>query len=239
MNTDIKDYYAQRAREYEEIYERPERRDDLLLMEQEAAALFAGRDVLEIACGTGYWTRFIARSARSVVAVDCNPQALGIAKAKDYGGRPVLFLESDAYSLSNVEGLFSGAFLGFWWSHIPKSKLGRFIKTLHSRLADDARVAMFDNRYVEGNSTPISRTDADGNTYQIRQLKDGSSHEVLKNFPGEKDLRQQLRDRAWELVFRQWTYYWMARYTVKRGKRPLTLPSPPGEGGQKRPLVLG
>jgi len=236
MNTDIKEYYAQRAQEYEEIYRRPERRDDLLLMEREAAALFAGRDVLEIACGTGYWTRFIARSARSVVAMDCNPQVLGIAKAKEYGGRPVLFLESDAYTLSNVEGLFSGAFLGFWWSHIPKSRLRRFIETLHSRLADDARVAIFDNCYVEGNSTPISRTDAEGNTYQLRELKDGSSHEVLKNFPGEKDLRQQLRGRAQELVFRQWTYYWMAQYTVK-GRRPLTLPSPPGEGEQETPLI--
>jgi len=236
MNTDIKEYYAQRAQEYEEIYRRPERRDDLLLMEGEAAALFAGRDVLEIACGTGYWTRFIARSARSVVAVDCNAQALSIAREKDYGGRPALFLESDAYSLSNVEGLFSGAFLGFWWSHIPKSRLRRFIETLHSRLADDARVAIFDNSYVEGNSTPISRTDAEGNTYQLRELKDGSSHEVLKNFPGEKDLRQQLRGRAQELVFRQWTYYWMAQYTVK-GRRPLTLPSPPGEGEQETPLI--
>jgi demethylmenaquinone methyltransferase/2-methoxy-6-polyprenyl-1,4-benzoquinol methylase len=216
MNTDIKEYYAQRAREYEEIYRRPERRDDLVLMEREAAALFAGRDVLEIACGTGYWTRFIARSARSVVAVDCNRHVLSVAREKKYGGRPVLFLESDAYSLSNVEGLFSGAFLGFWWSHIPKSKLGAFLETLHSRLADDARVAVFDNSYVEGNSTPISRTDAEGNTYQLRELKDGSSHEVLKNFPGENDLREELDGHARCFLFKQWTYYWMAQYTVKR-----------------------
>jgi hypothetical protein len=32
-------------------------------------------------------------------------------------------------------------------------------------------------------NTPISRRDADGNTYQRRTLDDGSVHEVLKNFP--------------------------------------------------------
>ena len=234
MNTDIQDYYARRAREYEDIYQRPERRGDLLLMEQEAVALFAGRDVLEIACGTGYWTRFIARSARSILAVDCNPQVLSIAREKDYGACPVVFVESDAYSLPTVQGPFSGAFLGFWWSHVPKGKLGAFVETLHSKLADGALVVLFDNHYVEGNSSPISRTDAEGNTYQIRRLKDGSLHEIVKNFPGEEDLRRQAGARARDLVFRQWTYYWMARYTVKR-RRPLTLPSPPGEGEQEMP----
>ena len=47
---------------------------------------------------------------------------------------------------------------------------------------------MLDNQYVLGSSTPISRTDAEGNTYQTRPLKDGSSHEVLKNFPTHAQL---------------------------------------------------
>jgi len=46
----------------------------------------------------------------------------------------------------------------------------------------------FDNRYVEGSSTPISRRDAQGNTYQARKLDNGSAHEVLKNFPTEREL---------------------------------------------------
>ena len=37
-----------------------------------------------------------------------------------------------------------------------------------------------DNRYVAGSSTPISRRDEFGNTYQLRSLKDGTHYEVLK-----------------------------------------------------------
>ncbi len=48
---------------------------------------------------------------------------------------------------------------------------------------------MLDNKYVTGSSTPISRTDAHGNTYQNRPLKDGSTHEVLKNFPSHLQLQ--------------------------------------------------
>ena len=48
---------------------------------------------------------------------------------------------------------------------------------------------MLDNKYVKGSSTPISRTDAHGNTYQTRPLKDGSTHEVLKNFPSHLQLQ--------------------------------------------------
>ena len=56
-------YYAQRAAEYERVYFKPERQDDLRRMEAELAAPFAGRRVLEIACGTGWWTLHGAQHA--------------------------------------------------------------------------------------------------------------------------------------------------------------------------------
>ena len=70
----IRSYYARRAKEYEEIYRKPERQGDLRELEAMLGAAFSGMDVLEIACGTGYWTQFIARSAHSVHAVDVNPR---------------------------------------------------------------------------------------------------------------------------------------------------------------------
>ena len=52
---DMRAYYAQRAAYYERVYFKPERQDDLRSMEAWMATAFAGRQVLEIACGTGWW----------------------------------------------------------------------------------------------------------------------------------------------------------------------------------------
>ncbi len=57
------DYYAKRASEYERIYEKPERQNDLEILRNLFRKTLAGRNVLEIACGTGYWTQVVAQTA--------------------------------------------------------------------------------------------------------------------------------------------------------------------------------
>ncbi|MDH3671375.1 MAG: class I SAM-dependent methyltransferase [Gammaproteobacteria bacterium] len=212
--TRLVDYYARRAPEYERIYHRPERQEDLRKLEQLVAQAFRNLDVLEIACGTGYWTQFIAKQARSILATDCNREVIDIARHKDYTPCTVSFVESDAYSLTNIEVSRLAGFSGFWWSHIAKAKLHKFINALHSKLDDRALVLLIDNRYVEGNSLPISRHDGEGNTYQMRRLADGSEYEVRKNFPTKTELTERLTPYAHDLKIEFLTYYWLARYRV-------------------------
>jgi demethylmenaquinone methyltransferase/2-methoxy-6-polyprenyl-1,4-benzoquinol methylase len=210
------DYYARRASEYERVYQKPERQADLRGLADFLSSAFAGQDVLEVACGTGYWTQFIAKSARSIVATDINPEVLDIARRKDYGSCRVTFFESDAHSLSNVDTRCTAGFHGFWWSHIPHQRIDEFLERFHSALPAGALIAMIDNAYVEGSSTPISRRDDHGNTYQIRELQDGSKHEVLKNFPSSSELRTTLQPHANDFQVTQLAYYWMVRYRKKR-----------------------
>ncbi|MBV8199177.1 MAG: class I SAM-dependent methyltransferase [Acidobacteria bacterium] len=182
------DYYGQRAPEYERIYQRPERRGDLRELAALLGDLVAGRDVLELACGTGYWTRLLAPRARSWLATDAAPETLAIARGKTYPPGRVAFAVADAFALAAVPGSFDAALAGFWWSHVPRRRLAAFLDQLGRRLAPGSRVVFFDNRYVPGSSLPISRRDAGGDTYQLRRLDDGSEREVLKNFPAPADL---------------------------------------------------
>jgi SAM-dependent methyltransferase len=92
-------YYARRAGEYERIYSKPERQADLQRLRDCLQRAFTGARVLEIACGTGFWTKVIAASAASVMATDVNEEVLALARAKPLPPGKVTFLRADAYSL--------------------------------------------------------------------------------------------------------------------------------------------
>jgi 2-polyprenyl-3-methyl-5-hydroxy-6-metoxy-1,4-benzoquinol methylase len=211
---ELVDYYRRRAAQYEQIYAWPERQTDLEVLRKEIPVRLAGREVLEIACGTGYWTERIARSAQRIVATDLAPEPMAIARAKDYGSSPVAFVSADAYALDESLGSFDAAFAGFWWSHVPLSRRAAFLGSLHARLRPQARVIMFDNRYVARAMHPIVETDAEGNTYQRRRLADGSENRVLKNFPSEDELRGCLSGVATTVRYMALEYYWLLEYRL-------------------------
>jgi demethylmenaquinone methyltransferase/2-methoxy-6-polyprenyl-1,4-benzoquinol methylase len=211
----MRDYYARRAAYYERVYHKPERQADLRAMQAWIAEPFAGRCVLEIACGTGWWTPHGARDAVSWLATDINPETMAIARTKPLPAH-VGFAEVDAYSLAGLpDARYDAAFAGCWWSHVPLSRLAPWLETLHARLAPGARVVFLDNSFVPASSTPLSRRDAEGNTYQQRLLDDGSAHEVLKNFPTPEQAFAVLGPRAVQPQWLAYTHYWILSYQLK------------------------
>jgi len=211
----LEDYYAKRAREYERVYDKPERQRELSWLRDRVPEIFRGRTVLEVACGTGYWTQFIARSALHVNACDINEAVLEIAREKPIPPGRATFFKADAITLEGVPAGCDAAFAGFWWSHVRKSELEVFVKELALRLQPGATVAILDNTYAEGSSTPISRRDAEGNTYQMRALASGEQYEVLKNFPSALELTEAVRPVAREAHLESLTYYWLLVFTLK------------------------
>lgn len=208
------DYYARRAAEYERIFTKPERQHDLAALRARIGKMFTGRRVLELACGTAYWTPLIAAAAENVVALDVNQEVLDIGKTKSLNKNNVIFTLGDAYN-PPLHPECNALFAGFWWSHVPLARLDAFLESATKAVAPGSLLAFLDNRYVEGSSTPLSRRDAEGNTYQARKLDDGSSHEVLKNFPAEGELIQRASRHGWganvELLEHYWLLSWWTR----------------------------
>ena len=211
----LRDYYARRAESYELIYRKPERQAELRLIEAGLPAFFEGRRVLEVACGTGWWTPFGACDALDWLATDISAETLAIARGKPLPAGRVRFLQADAWSLRELgEQRFDAAFAGFWWSHVPLARLAGWLALLHDRLEPGARLLMLDNRCVAGSSTPISRHDDEGNSYQMRRLDDGSRHEVLKNFPHREQAFAALGPRAREPRWTEHAHYWLLQYSL-------------------------
>jgi len=208
----LENYYAARAREYERVYAKPERQPDLRQLENLLPAYFANCRVLDVACGTGYWTQFLASTARNVVAVDISPETMGVAAQKSWPSGRVSFHVADAYALPDDLGSFDAVFAGFWWSHVPVRDRRRFLVSLDRRLSVRAKVLFLDNLFIEGSNTPIADRDTEGNTYQRRCLEDGSEYLVLKNFPSEAELCADVAAFGCNVQFTGLRYYWLFSY---------------------------
>ena len=213
VENSLQAYYAARAPEYDRVYSKPERQSDIQRLQSWLPPFFAGCRVLDIACGTCFWTQFIAPVASEVIALDGACATLEIAKRR-LSSDNVTFVVGDAYELSDDLGKFDAAFLGFWFSHIPKRRQDGFLEQLSRRLNEGAQVVMLDNLYVEGSNHPITETDSEGNTYQTRWLDNGSSYSVLKNFPTQSQLVSLVDKSAKEAVFTPFEYYWVFQYWV-------------------------
>lgn len=208
----LADYYARRAPEYERFYAKPERQADLTVLRERVARLFAGRSVLEVACGTGYWTAAIAPQAREVTALDVNEEVLALAREKPLPAGKVEFQRADAFALPDFGRRHDGLLAAFWWSHVPRARLDAFLGGCVRAAAPGAMLAFLDGRYVEGSSTPIARSDAEGNSYQTRRLDDGSEHEVMKNYPAESELIRRASRLGWGAHVELLPYHWLLTF---------------------------
>jgi demethylmenaquinone methyltransferase/2-methoxy-6-polyprenyl-1,4-benzoquinol methylase len=211
MNADLVSYYNDRAKEYEKVYSKPERQDDLLIAGQILQDVFAGKDVFEIACGTGYWTQKISTTAKNILAIDINDSVIEIAKSKNYAPSKVNFQTIDLFNLAGTtrhEYLFGG----FIWSHIKIEDLNSFIDKAGSLVKRGGTIVFMDNIYVEGSNLPVTDRDDLGNTYQTRTLENGSTHKILKNFPSEEFIKRLFVNKVNDMKFIKLHYYWILKY---------------------------
>lgn len=178
--------------------------------------LLTGLDVLEIACGTGNWTQVLARRARSILATDINEETLMVAREKEYTPGEVMFQPADAYALDHLAGGFTGAFAADWWSHVPRLLLGAFLAGLHGHLAAGARVVFVDMLPRAHPDLQPYRHDSDGDAICRRTLPDGSTFDVVKNFPRREDVLAAVADVGEGAEYEEWGELgrWMVTYAT-------------------------
>lgn len=212
-DTSMREYYAARAPVYDEVYLRPERQADLDELRRRIPAWFAGRNVLEVACGTGWWTQFIAPVAARMTATDAVAEPLAFARLRP-GVRRATFVQADGYALPASLGTFDAAFAGLWISHVPVERRREFLAGLHARLVAGAPVVLVDNTEAQCERLPITERDAAGNTYQQRLLPDGTAHRVLKNFPAEDELRSAVDGLGANAQYWRGDHFWVFCYAA-------------------------
>lgn len=200
----VAEYYAARAPEYDLTagYEDPVAEPLRAAAKARCQELFRDKDVLEIACGTGYWTEVVAQVARSILATDACEGMLAIARKRLAGYKNVRFQVADAYSLEGVRSGFNAACAVWWWSHVPKVLISRFLATLHSRLRPGTQV-LFVDQLPNAYEPKDQQVYASGDTTEVRRLSGGRAFRVVKNFPGRDGFMRALAGIATDIDYRE------------------------------------
>src|SRR5262249_2160874 len=202
MSEEMTRYYARRAGEYERVYDIPAWQPGLAELRRRATALFAGRRVFEVACGTGYWTELLAAVASSVHATDLNEETLALARARPYPRGNATFAPRDAYTPVAGAERWDAGFAGLWLSHVDAARMDAFLDAFHSHLTPGAVVMAFDERDDPTRTARGTRVDTvTGNRYEARRLENGERYEIVKNFVDEPRLRRALGPRARDIAY--------------------------------------
>ncbi|MET3134224.1 SAM-dependent methyltransferase [Oxalobacteraceae bacterium GrIS 1.11] len=208
-------FYAVGAQEYDRVYDHAQFEDDLDELHDKVEEVLSGHKVLEIACGTGYWTQSIVETAESVRATDINQEMLDLALSRGLDTDIVQFSLADAFDLPADIGSYTACFAGFWWSHVKREDQERFLAQLRAKLGKDTLLVLIDETYVDGVSDVVARTDAHGNTYQFHVAGDGQRYEVIKNFPSDSTLRKKMASSVREIRILRQEYYWLLTCRLK------------------------
>lgn len=209
-------FYAKSASNHDRVYDKPERQDDLEDMRERLADVLDGHNVLELACGTGYWTRVIMESAKHVHATDINPEMLAMAALRALPAEYASFSQADAWDIPEALAKdITAVFIGFWWSHIKREEQDRFLALLRARFGKDLLLVLLDDSWVEDESPTVARTDLQGNTHHIFLTGEGERYEVTKNYPTDSYLRKKLGTAAREIKLRRNTYYFLLSCRLK------------------------
>jgi demethylmenaquinone methyltransferase/2-methoxy-6-polyprenyl-1,4-benzoquinol methylase len=202
------DYYRARAGEYDRWWQREGRYD----RGAEANARWfaeAGElecvlqrfdprgDVLELACGTGLWTRHLVGYATTVTAVDAAKEVLEINRARVADER-VRYVEADLFSWTpETAGGYDACVFAFWLSHVPEDRFAAFWKVVAGALRPGGRVLFIDSARNERSKAVDHVMPDAGDPTESRRLDDGREFRIVKRYYDEA-LEAELDRLGWD-----------------------------------------
>ena len=197
-----KRYYAERAPEYDDWWYRRGRYelepDALSRWQADAAEAEAaleefapGGTVLELAAGTGIWTRKLVRLAERVVAVDANAETLALNTSD------AELVRADVFEFEPAQR-FDVVFFSFWLSHVPEQRFEEFWSLVRAALVPGGRVFLVDSGAGDTAHTGTDQADWE----ETRSLSDGRTFRIVKRRWAPRELADRVRPLGFELDLR-------------------------------------
>jgi SAM-dependent methyltransferase len=198
--------YRARAGEYDQWFLRegrydrgPEHRAEWF---REVAVVEAGLreaeprgHALELACGTGLWTRHLARTATRVTAVDASPEVIALNRER-LRSDTIDYIVADIFSLQ-LDRSFDFVLFSFWLSHVPPLRFEAFWALVGRALSPGGR-AFFVDSLSEQAATARDQPPLDDSGVARRRLNDGREFDIVKVYYEPAALERRLQALGWQ-----------------------------------------
>ncbi|HZE06022.1 MAG TPA: class I SAM-dependent methyltransferase [Solirubrobacteraceae bacterium] len=200
--------YRARASEYDKWWLREGRFDrgaeanarwfaETAELERVLARFHPHGEVLELACGTGLWTRRLVDYATHVTAVDAAPEVLAINRAR-VGDPTVTYVEADLFDWTPEPGAYDACVFTFWLSHVPQDRFAAFWERVAGALKRHGRVFFIDSARSESSTAADHRLPDEGESTMTRRLDDGREFQIIKRFYDPEPLTAELAKLGWD-----------------------------------------
>jgi demethylmenaquinone methyltransferase/2-methoxy-6-polyprenyl-1,4-benzoquinol methylase len=186
------DYYRQQAPDYGTD---PAPMHDDVFRERIVERLAPSGHILELASGTGNWTRLLAPRATSLTALDGAPEMIDIARRRL--GQPTEFIVADIFAWEPPRR-YDSVFFSGWLSHVPPQLFASFWGLVGRALTDSGRALFIDEQPAGAQAfNEVMVIDAPVPAVE-RTLRDGSRHRVVKVFYELDELTERLARDGWD-----------------------------------------
>lgn len=201
-----KAYYRVRAAEYDEWFLRTGRYDHgsefrarwEREVEEVRAALARFRPegrVLELACGTGWWTEQLIGYTNDITCVDASAEVLALNEQRLPDVR-IRRVQADLFGWT-PDGPYDVVFFSFWLSHVPPERFDAFWAMVRAALRPGGRVFFVDSLRTELSTASDHVLPAEGDIIAERKLNDGSRYSIYKIFYHPPHLQARLEALGW------------------------------------------
>lgn len=202
-------YYRRRAGEYDEWWFRTGRYDrgevlnaawtsDAAIVEDALCRWLEARRplrALELACGTGLFTRWLAPRVGELVALDASPEVVAINRER-VATANVRYEIADLFAWQ-PDARYDLVFMSFWLSHVPADRFARFWESVRAALAPGGAAYVIDSGWdTTSMAKNHARPQREAGIAQ-RQLNDGSEFRIVKIYYELGDLAQRLDALGW------------------------------------------
>jgi demethylmenaquinone methyltransferase/2-methoxy-6-polyprenyl-1,4-benzoquinol methylase len=215
------EYYRARAGEYDEWWFRTGRYDrgpefngqwrkEAAVVEAALTSLLEARQprsALELACGTGLFTRHLAPRVAELTAVDASPEVIAINRSR-VARDNVEYVQADLFDWRPARR-YDLVFFSFWLSHVPQDRFAVFWETVAAALAPGGAAYVIDSAFDPSSTAKDHAVPKREAGVVTRKLNDGREFRIVKLFYRPEELAAKLSTLGWRADIAQTQRYFI------------------------------